>query len=80
MPPLSAAEAGARRAKRKAKYSVELLRCLANFKNIIVVNVDNVGSSQMQKVRLALRGSAVLLMGKNTVMRKIIRQEGEKKC
>jgi large subunit ribosomal protein LP0 len=32
----------------------------------------------MQKVRLALRGSAVLLMGKNTVMRKIIRQEGEK--
>jgi large subunit ribosomal protein LP0 len=40
--------------------------------------VDNVGSNQMQKVRLALRGSAVLLMGKNTVMRKIIRQEAEK--
>jgi len=32
----------------------------------------------MQKVRLALRGTAVLLMGKNTVMRKIIRAEGEK--
>jgi len=32
----------------------------------------------MQKVRLALRGKAVLLMGKNTVMRKVITQEAEK--
>jgi len=37
-----------------------------------------VGSNQMQKVRLALRGKAVLLMGKNTVLRKVINQEAEK--
>lgn len=75
MPPLTAAEAGARRATRKAKYSKELLQCLADYKNIIIVNVDNVGSSQMQKVRLALRGKAVLLMGKNTIIRKFIREQ-----
>jgi len=78
MPPLTAAEAGQRRAARKKKYSAELLRCLETFKNIIIVNVDNVGSSQMQKVRLALRGKGVLLMGKNTIIRKFIREQLEK--
>lgn len=75
MPPLTAAEAGARRQVRKQKYSAELLRCLSTFKNIIIVNVDNVGSSQMQKVRLALRGKAVLLMGKNTIIRKFLKEQ-----
>jgi len=75
MPPLTAAEAGARRKVRKSKYSKELLRCLETFKNIVIVNVDNVGSSQMQKVRLALRGKGVLLMGKNTIIRKFIREQ-----
>lgn len=75
MPPLTAAEAGARRRVRKQKYSAELLRCLESYKNIVIVNVDNVGSSQMQKVRLALRGKGVLLMGKNTIIRKFIREQ-----
>merc|ERR1712241_445909 len=35
--------------------------------------VDNVGSKQMQKIRIALRGHAEVLMGKNTMMRKAIR-------
>jgi len=50
------------------------------YKNILVVGVDNVGSNQMQKVRIALRGRAIVLMGKNTLIRKIIRDmvEGEK--
>jgi len=78
MPPLTAAEAGQRRAKRKKKYSAELIRCLETYKNIIIVNVDNVGSSQMQKVRLALRGKGVLLMGKNTIIRKFVREQQEK--
>jgi len=38
------------------------------------VQVDNVGSNQMQKTRIALRGKAVVLMGKNTLMRKVIRE------
>ena len=35
--------------------------------------MDNVGSKQMQQIRIALRGRAVVLMGKNTMMRKAIR-------
>ena len=46
---------------------------IEKYKKILVVNVDNVGSNQMQKVRTALRGKGVLLMGKNTIMRKVIR-------
>ncbi|XP_055981554.1 60S acidic ribosomal protein P0-like [Sorex fumeus] len=33
----------------------------------------NVGSRQMQQIRMSLRGKAVVLMGKNTMMRKAIR-------
>jgi len=40
----------------------------------LFVGIDNVGSYQMQKIRLALRGKAVLLMGKNTLMRMVIRE------
>jgi len=63
---------------RKEAYAERLKQLLNEFKNILICTVDNVGSNQMQKVRIALRGQAVLLMGKNTVMRKVIRQEGEK--
>lgn len=37
------------------------------------MNVDNVGSKQMQQIRSSLRGHGVLIMGKNTTMRKAIR-------
>jgi len=37
-----------------------------------------VGSKQMQEIRIALRGKAVVLMGKNTMMRKAIRGHLEK--
>jgi len=40
---------------------------------VFVVGADNVGSRQMQKIRVSLRGHAVILMGKNTMMRKTIR-------
>jgi len=71
----SAAEAGLKRQARKEKYVVDLLKCIRSFKNILIVQCDNVGSSQMQKVRIALRGKGQLLMGKNTIIRKFIREE-----
>ena len=37
--------------------------------------MDNVGSNQMQKARIALRGKAVILMGKNTLIRKVVREQ-----
>jgi len=41
----------------------------------LVVTVDNVGSLQLQKIRIALRGSAEIVMGKNTLMRMIMREQ-----
>jgi len=45
---------------------------LDTFSKIFIVGVDNVGSNQMQQIRHALRGKAEVLMGKNTLMRKVI--------
>jgi len=41
--------------------------------SIFVVNVDNVGSNQMHQIRVALRGKGIVLMGKNTMIRRVIR-------
>jgi len=46
---------------------------LDEYQKILIVTADNVGSNQMQQIRRALRGKAVLLMGKNTMIRKAIR-------
>ena len=37
------------------------------------MNVDNVGSKQMQQIRTSMRGHGTIIMGKNTCMRKAIR-------
>jgi large subunit ribosomal protein LP0 len=66
-------ESMSKRKQRKYKYREKLLSCLAEFKDILIISVDNVGSSQMQQVRMALRGQAVILMGKNTIIRKVFR-------
>lgn len=63
---------------RKHKYRERLIEYLNEYKNILLVRVDNVGSRQMQLVRIALRGEAVVLMGKNTVIRKVLRDESVK--
>lgn len=58
---------------RKEKFVEKLKSAIADYKNVLIVGVDNVGSNQMQKVRLALRGKAIVVMGKNTLIRKIMR-------
>jgi large subunit ribosomal protein LP0 len=40
---------------------------------MLVVSCDNIGSAHMQKIRKSLRGKAVILMGKNTMIRRAIR-------
>ena len=37
------------------------------------MNVDNVGSNQMHQIRVSLRGKGVVLMGKNTMVRRALR-------
>jgi len=57
----------------KANYFVKLTQLLDEYPKCFIVGADNVGSKQMQQIRISLRGQAVVLMGKNTMMRKAIR-------
>jgi large subunit ribosomal protein LP0 len=57
----------------KANYFVKLVNLLDEFPKCFIVGADNVGSKQMQQIRISLRGNAVVLMGKNTMMRKAIK-------
>lgn len=66
------------RTRRKHIYRERLLEYLNTYKSILIIGVDFVGSNQMQKARLALRGKAVMLMGKNTVIRCLFREQMEK--
>jgi len=47
---------------------------MADYTKILIVGADNVGSHLMQRIRHALRGQAVILMGKNTMIRKVLRE------
>jgi len=57
----------------KSNYFLKLLQLLDEFPKLFIVGVDNVGSKQMQEIRIAMRGKAEILMGKNTMIRKAIR-------
>jgi len=63
---------------RKSAYWNKLNTALDEYKNILVIGVDFVGSKQMQQVRIALRGKGIVLMGKNTIIRKVFRERAEK--
>lgn len=63
--------------ERKAEYFVKFKELLTTYTKAFIVSVDNVGSAQLQQTRKALRGKAELLMGKNTMMRKCIREYAE---
>ena len=43
-----------------------------NSPNALLVGVDHVASKQMQDIRIELRGKAVVLMGKNTMIRRAL--------
>ena len=58
--------------EKKVAYAAKLQQLLEEYPKILVVNCDNVGSHQMQQIRMSLRGKAVLLMGKNTQIRRVL--------
>jgi len=65
--------AGKTTKQKKAEYFERLISLLEEYPKILVVSCDNIGSAHMQKIRRTLRGKAVLLMGKNTMIRRAIR-------
>ncbi|ETS86585.1 60S acidic ribosomal protein P0 [Pestalotiopsis fici W106-1] len=57
----------------KSEYFGKLKNLLEEYKSVFIVTVDNVSSQQMHEVRQSLRGEAVVLMGKNTMVRRALR-------
>lgn len=57
---------------KKIKYHKTMNRLLDEYKKIVVVGVDNVQSAQLQAIRMQLRGTAEMLLGKNTMMKKVL--------
>jgi len=61
------------RAEWKANYFQKLEDAIRNHSKFLLVNADNVASLQFAQIRAALRGKAQIIMGKNTMMKKVIR-------
>lgn len=61
------------KASWKANYFIKVVELFDEYPKCFIVGADNVGSKQMQNIRSSLRGLGVVLMGKNTMMRKAIR-------
>jgi len=57
----------------KAGYFDKLKGLLEEYRSIFIVTVDNVSSQQMHEIRTSLRGEGVVLMGKNTMVRRAIK-------
>ena len=58
---------------KKVEYFAKLKQLLEEFKSVFIVGVDNVSSQQMHEIRKATRKDAVVLMGKNTMVRRALR-------
>ncbi|KAE8039242.1 hypothetical protein FH972_011670 [Carpinus fangiana] len=65
------------RAEKKILYDKKLCALLSQYSQILVVHADNVGSNQLQSIRQGLRGHSVVLMGKNTMMKRTVKIHAE---
>jgi len=65
--------------KVKQAYNDRLCKLLDDHDRAFLVHADNVGSRQFMDIRAALRPVSHILMGKNTMMRKCIREYCERK-
>ncbi|KAK4459207.1 ribosomal protein P0-like protein [Cladorrhinum samala] len=57
----------------KAGYFDKLKGLLEEYSSVFIVSVDNVSSQQMHEIRQTLRGEGVVLMGKNTMVRRALK-------
>jgi len=62
----------AERKKKKFAYMSQFQGYLEEYSKMLIVQADNVSSAQMQQIRKALRGKAVIIMGKNTLMKRAL--------
>ncbi|ABW98101.1 rla0 (nucleomorph) [Hemiselmis andersenii] len=63
---------------QKSLYFEKLAFLFSKYPKIIIVQADNVGSNQIQKCRKALQKSSILIMGKNSIIKKVLKKQIEK--
>eukprot|EP01018_Ginkgo_biloba_P016883 Gb_29821 [translate_table: standard] len=66
------------KAEKKVAYDNKLCQLLEQYTQVLITAADNVGSNQLQGIRKGLRIDSVVLMGKNTMMKRSIRMHAEK--
>jgi len=59
--------------QRKLDYAVKLKAMLDEFDKCLLINIDNVTSDQIHSMRKDMRGRATFMFGKNTLIRRVIR-------
>jgi large subunit ribosomal protein LP0 len=65
------------KAEKKVQYDKKLVELLEEYHQVLICHADNVGSKQLQGIRKGLRPDSVVLMGKNTMMKRSIRIHAE---
>ncbi|KMZ73253.1 putative 60S acidic ribosomal protein P0 [Zostera marina] len=63
--------------EKKIAYDLKLCQLLNDYSQVLVVAADNVGSNHLQNIRKGLRGESIILMGKNTMMKRSIKVHAE---
>jgi large subunit ribosomal protein LP0 len=58
----------------KAEYFQKVHRLLTTYEKIFICDADNVTSKQFQDIRQGMRGRGDVLMGKNTMMKRAIKE------
>jgi len=58
---------------RKEPFCKRLEGLFQDYPAILLVNCNNIGSSHMQRIKKTIKGEAVFVKGKNTLIRKAIR-------
>ncbi|KAJ8457804.1 hypothetical protein OPV22_030730 [Ensete ventricosum] len=66
------------KAEKKVVYDKKLYALLDEYSKVLVAAADNVGSNQLRNIRKGLRGDSIVLMGKNTPIRRCIKIHSEK--
>ncbi|CAO2167925.1 unnamed protein product [Urochloa humidicola] len=66
------------KAEKKQAYDRKLCSLLDEYTKVLIALADNVGSKQLQDIRRGLRGDSVVLMGKNTLIRRCIKAYSDK--
>ncbi|KAJ1911744.1 ribosomal protein P0 (A0) (L10E) [Tieghemiomyces parasiticus] len=59
--------------EKKAAYFDKLKDLLETYQSVFITNVDNVGSNQMHEIRRSMRTKGQVLMGKNTMVRRAVK-------